>query len=110
MSSASPDDLVVTFRSLPRRLREAQAETPTERTTGATSGLHAQLTEAGRLLGTGPDPLDIADAIATVNAGAWDDADLARLREIALEFGRFLRQIESAGDVADWPSHNSSER
>lgn len=110
MTSASPDDLVVTFRSLPRRLRVARSDTPIERTIGSTSGLHTLLTEAGQLLGTGPDPLDIADAIAAVIAGAWDDADLARLREIALEFGRFLRQIESAGDVADWPTHDSSER
>ena len=101
MTSASPDDLVVAFRSLPRRLREAQADTPVERTTGATSGLHTLLTEAGRLLGTGPDPMVIADAVTAVRADAWDNATLARLREIALELGQLLRQITAAGDSAD---------
>jgi hypothetical protein len=101
MTSASPDDLVVTFRSLPRRLREAQADTPPERTAGATSALHALLTEAGRLMGTGPDPAALGDAVAAVRADSWDDATLARLREIALEAGKFLRQIEAAGDSPD---------
>ena len=101
MTSASPADLVVTFRSLPRRLREAQADTPAENTSGPAAGLHLLLGESGRLVGANADPVAIADAIDAVPADEWDDATLDRLRQIGLELGRLLRQIESAGDNAD---------
>lgn len=101
MTSASPADLVVTFRSLPRRLREAQADTPAENTSGPASDLHLLLGESGRLVGANADPVTIADAIDAVPADEWDDATLDRLRVIGLELGRLLRQIEAAGDNAD---------
>ena len=101
MSSASPADLVVTFRSLPRRLREAQADAPAENPSGFAASLHILLGESGRLVGASSDPVTIADAIDAVPADEWDDATLVRLREIGLELGRLLRQIESSGDSPD---------
>ena len=98
MTRAAPDDLVVTFRSLPRRLREAQADTPVEHTSAVATSLQTLLGEAGRLVGANADPVAIADAIAAVRAGEWDDATLNRLRDVGLELGQLLRQIEAAGD------------
>jgi hypothetical protein len=98
MSSASPDDLVVTFRSVSRRLREAQGDTPAAEFALLSAGLTGLFGEAGRLLGAAPDPTQIADAIAATRADAWDDAVLARLREIALDVGRQLREIAAAGE------------
>lgn len=93
MSSASPDDLAITFRSVPRRLREAQGDAPHEVTASPTAELHGLLEEAARLMGTTADPLAVADAISNAHADEWDNATLARLREIALDLGRLLRHI-----------------
>jgi hypothetical protein len=38
----------------------------------------------------------VADAIAGIPPDAWDDARLERLRSLALNGGRLLRQIEQA--------------
>jgi hypothetical protein len=93
MSSASPADLAITFHSVPRRLREAQGDVPHEVTAAPTSELHGLLAEAARLMGTPAEPDAIGDAIANAHADDWDDAVLARLREIALDLGRLLRHI-----------------
>lgn len=101
MSSASPTDLAVTFRSVPRRLREAQGDATPEATATATAELHGLLGEAGRLLGTNDDPMALADAVTAVHADAWDDAVLDRLREIALDLGRLLRHISVLSERGD---------
>lgn len=93
MSSASPSDLAITFRSVSRRLREAQGDAPHEIIASPYSELHGLLAEAGRLLGTNENPTTIADAIAMMPAHHWDESVLKRLREIALDLGRLLRHI-----------------
>ena len=99
MSSASPDDLVVTFRSIPRRLREAHADTPPEQTAAATAELNGLLHEAGRMMMTTDEAAAIADAIAAMDPHDWDDETLARLRQIALDLGQLLRHIASLSGV-----------
>ncbi|MGB8862383.1 MAG: hypothetical protein WCC60_24220 [Ilumatobacteraceae bacterium] len=101
MSSASPDDLAVTFRSVPRRLREAQGDAPHASIANPASELHGLLAEAGRLLGTNEDPVALAEAVSAVHADAWDDAVLDRLREIALDLGRLLRHIAALAEGQD---------
>ncbi len=98
MTSASPDDLVVTFRSVPRRLQEAQGETPNEEFEHLGLELERLLGDAGRLMRTTPEPTRIADAIDATPADAWDEATLDRLRDIALDLGRELRKITDAGE------------
>ena len=100
MSSASPDDLAVTFRSVPRRLREARGEREHEITAAPTAELHGLLAQAGRLMGTSDDPNAVADSISSTHADGWDDAVLARLREIALDLGRLLRHIAALAEDA----------
>ncbi len=99
MSSASPADLAVTFRSVPRRLHEAQGDAPHEIIANPYSELHGLLAEAGRLLGTNEDPTTIADAISVMHADHWDDSVLKRLREIALDLGRLLRHIATLAEA-----------
>ncbi|MDO8364785.1 MAG: hypothetical protein Q7V88_17980 [Actinomycetota bacterium] len=93
MSSASPDDLVVTFRSIHRRLKEAQGESPAPQTNGPVSELNGLLLEAGQLMHATGEPTAIADAIGAVHADEWDPTVLDRLRVIALDLGRLLRHI-----------------
>lgn len=100
MSAASPDDLAIAFRSVPRRLREAQGDAPPEVTASPTSELHGLLQEAAQLMGCAADPTAIADAIASVPADQWQDVTLSRLRTIALDLGRLLRHIAALSESA----------
>ena len=100
MTGSSPPDLVVTFRSIPRRLRESQGDAPFAAVGTPSGDLRARLEDAGRLLGCPAAPDAIADAIAAVKTRDWDDATLDALREIALDIGGHLRAIEAA--AAAW--------
>ena len=97
MSSSSPTDLAVTFRSIPRRLREAYGDDQP----AAGSDLAIQLGAAGRLLGTSPDPSAIAGAIESVRPDEWDPSTLDGLRQIGLEVGAELRRIAAEHDQDD---------
>ncbi|MCU1361567.1 MAG: hypothetical protein JWN99_2856 [Ilumatobacteraceae bacterium] len=101
MSSTSPSDLATTFRSIPRRLKEAQGKTPSDVTAAHTSAIDRHLSTAGSLLHTSADPSSIASAIEAIPADAWDDATLDQLRSIALEMGSGLRSIAAANPDAD---------
>lgn len=101
MSAASPEDLAVTFRSVARRLREAQAGAPADLTAGPVAELHARVADAARLMGTTDDTEAIADAIHARHVDLWDEATLDRLREIALDLGRLLRHVASLTDSGD---------
>jgi hypothetical protein len=98
MSAASPDDLAIAFRSVARRLKEAQADAPHEVTASPTAELHALVEEAARLMSTGSDPAAIADAIAELPADQWNDDTLDRLQAIALDVGRLLRHITALAE------------
>ncbi|MEO5900192.1 MAG: hypothetical protein ABIR68_08675 [Ilumatobacteraceae bacterium] len=89
MSTTSPADLAITFRSVPRRVREALGDD--QPASGAE--LHEQLAQAASLLGTPTDATAIADAIDRTRADAWDTATLDSLRTVALEVGLQLRQL-----------------
>lgn len=101
MSSSSPADLVVTFRSIPRRLRESQGTESPSPTTSTGRQIQSKLDEAARLLSAAPTAGAIADAIAAVQNREWDGATLDSLREIALDVGGLLRAPESDEDDED---------
>src|SRR5689334_19884916 len=100
MSGSSPRDLAVTFRSIPRRLREAQGDAPPAATGPLSGELRLKLELAARTMGCAATPEAIAAAIDAVHASEWDDDRLNTLRDVALEVGGLLRSIESA--AADW--------
>jgi len=102
MAASSPADLVVTFRSLPRRMREAQGDAPASATAAMTAELRTKLDLAATQLGCAATPEAIADAIVAVDARDWDVSKLQVLRDVGLEMGGLLRSIESA--AAAWSS------
>jgi hypothetical protein len=115
MSSESPADLAVAFRSFGRRLREAKAPVADDPALAARSPALADLERrlcdvvaaaAAELPGARPSAdvattgAAIADRIAATPADAWDGAQLDRLRRYALDAGRLLREIDAAARAA----------
>lgn len=100
MSSSSPSDLAVTFRSVERRLREATGDAPASTTAGIESELTEQIAIAAKIMHAASDPGSIADAIEAVPADAWDEATLNSLRTSALDIGRLLRAIAAVAEDA----------
>lgn len=98
MSSSSPSDLAVTFRSIPRRLREARGDAPQHVTASITAELDEQIAIAARLVRSDTDAAAIADAIEAVPADAWNESTLASLRSAALDIGRLLRAIAAVAE------------
>jgi hypothetical protein len=113
----SPRDLAVAFRSFGRRLDEAMApvkEDPKLAEVGSPSAreLAAQLSAvvasaADEVRGVTPTNdvhttgEAIAQAIERTPSDDWTDARLDRLRSLALDAGRILRQINEAIEGAD---------
>ena len=98
MSSSSPKDLAITFRSISRRLREARGDAPEHLIAGVTAELDEQIGIAARLMHSAAEPGAIADAIEDVPADSWEDSTLASLRSTALDIGRLLRAIAAVAE------------
>lgn len=96
MSSSAPSDLAVTFRSLPRRLREATEDLPAGLVGEHGLAIDQAVAEAAALLHCAADPMTVALGIEAVPADEWDPATLDGLRALALELGRRLRAIAAA--------------
>ncbi len=95
MTASSPDDLAISFRSLPRRLREARGEVPSDAVAASLGEIDRRLARAAELVHCrSTDPALIASAIEAVPADAWG-AELDELRTLALDLGRHLRAIEA---------------
>jgi hypothetical protein len=101
MSSSSPRDLAVTFRSIPRRLRAALGDSPPSATAGVSAELDEQIGIAARLMRADREPGAIADAIDAVPADAWNEGTLNSLRDTALDIGRLLRAIAAVAEGDD---------
>jgi hypothetical protein len=116
MTGSSPADLALTFRSLPRRRREALADPDPGGSRGVrptTGGLRpdaptphaarldALVGRAAALVRSVADPLAIADAIDAMPASAWTSELLDALRSIALELGSTLRDLAATRSVDD---------
>lgn len=101
MPSSSPSDLAVAFRSVPRRLREARGDAPSDVTEGITGELDEQIAIAARLMHSRADPEAIADAIEKVPADAWEGEALNVLRTAALDMGRLLRALAAVAESED---------
>jgi hypothetical protein len=112
----SPADLAVAFRSFGRRLDEALApakEKPELLDAGSPSArelaaqLSAVVASAAREV-RGVSPTDdvhttgeaVAHAISRTPTEQWTDAQLDRLRSLALEAGRILRQMNETIEAA----------
>jgi hypothetical protein len=98
MTGSAPRDLAVAFRSLGRRLREAQ-ENGDGDDAAALEELRSIVQTAGKEVGVdtvgdvGSMGEVVANAIEAVPADQWDPARLERLRSLALDAGQALRVI-----------------
>jgi hypothetical protein len=97
VSGSSPRDLAVTFRTVPRRIREGREDLPDEIAAPYLARIRALVTRSARLVGAPDDPALLADAIEATPADAWDDR-LDTLRQVALELGHELRELADAAD------------
>lgn len=93
MSKSTPDDLVVAFRSLARREREAIETADGAPTSDLSSQLGQLVGQAATLLGAAPDATAIADEIAARPDDGWDESTLDSLRELATRAGTVVREI-----------------
>ena len=101
MSSSSPSDLAITYRSVARRRTQAQGDAPASSIAADVAALDGLLRQAAATMRSVAEPSAIADAIEAVPADEWDDATLDALRQNALGIGRVLRQIEDAAEDVD---------
>jgi hypothetical protein len=99
VSSSTPADLAVAFRSLGRRLREAIGDGSESQVVGLMSDLRRHVETAAGLLGTSADADAVADAILARRADDWDEQTLDQLRQHALGAGDVLRRIAAATDA-----------
>ena len=97
MSKTTPGDLVVAYRSLIRRRMEALDAADEAPVSGLLGELDGHLAAAGKLVGVGPDPVAIADAIAARPARDWDVATIEALRQHATDAAGVLRRIAESG-------------
>jgi hypothetical protein len=101
MSKSTPADLVVAFRSLDRRRREAVDAADGAAVSGPLGDLDRHVAAAAAVLGVAASADAVADAIAAVKADDWDDATLDDLRTHATEAGIALRRVLDAAPPAD---------
>ena len=96
MSKSTPDDLVVAFRSLERRRREALDAVEGAPVTSQLADLDRHIAAAATLLGTTDSPSAVADAIAVWPGDEWEESLLDELRGHATGAGTALRRVVDA--------------
>lgn len=101
MSESSPSDLAVSFRSIPRRLREACADTPVEVIAEQQRAIRNALATAAQATGAAVDADAIAEALQSRPADSWSPAELGAVRDAAFEIAAQLRTIAAAAPNAD---------
>ena len=103
MSDSSPADLAISFRSLPRRLREARGHLAAAEIQDQLDAIDRHLARAASLMHTSGrpiDPVEVADAIESTPADSWGD-ELDELRSIALTLGTLIRAVAAANPDLD---------
>ena len=94
MSTSSPADLAVAFRSLPRRLKEAAADdAPPQAVSVATSAVSAALGRAADVLGSAGTADAVAAALTSRKPDDWTDSDLVAIQHAADEAARAIREL-----------------
>jgi len=102
MSGAAPSDLAVAFRSLHRRTADALASVGGDRSVASSElgALDRIIGDAAAALGTPADAEAIAAELHERPADAWTDEVLDRVRDLALQAGHAIRDIERAAETA----------
>jgi hypothetical protein len=99
MAKSTPDDLAVAFRSLARRLRDAQHDdnAPSEVAT-AEAAVQGAVTAAATVLGAAPTPDDVAAAIQERHIEDWKDHELDALQTHANDAARAIRTLDNSSN------------
>lgn len=100
VSGSSPADLVIAFRSLPRRRRDAQGDAADAAVADAQARLDDIVARAAGIVGGTTDPVAVADAIERRQPADWTDAQLDELRAVALGLGPAVRAVADAAEAA----------
>ena len=94
MSSSSPEDLAIAFRSFDRRFREALGDNKAGAVSDLADTLREHVGAAAAALGTSADAASVAGELDRRPADQWDDATLDEVRRHALEAGGVLRKVD----------------
>lgn len=96
MSDSSPADLAVAFRSLDRRLAEANHDGITAAdVAAATDAVRAAVAAAASVLGSASNTADVASAIHDRTPAQWTDADLSAIQSAANDAARAIRTLQN---------------
>jgi hypothetical protein len=97
MTTSTPADLAVAFRSLHRRLGQAPSEeTPPDAVTRAGDAVQAAITNAAVQLGSAATAEGVAAAIDHRHLSDWQQSDLDALQREALAAAKAIRDLENA--------------
>ena len=99
MSTSSPADLAVAFRSLHRRLRDAATEdVPPQAVTTAETAVTAAVSRAADVLGCNAEAESVAAGLTARHASDWTDADLAAIQAAADQAARAIRELSDLAE------------
>jgi hypothetical protein len=95
MSKSTPRDLAVAFRSMSRRLRDAQDDdTPPVAVASAENEIQKAITSASAVLGSAATAEAVASAIEARRVSDWSDDELAAIQVFADNAARAIRGVE----------------
>jgi hypothetical protein len=101
VSSSTPADLAVAFRSLARRLRNAQNDqTPPQALSAAERDIAQALTGAATVVNSAATADAVATAIEGRRSSDWSSAELSALQGYADAGARAIRQVENLTERA----------
>jgi len=99
MSTSTPADLSIAFRSLPRRLREASIlDVAPDAIAVATSAVEDALSASAHLLGCSATVESISSAIDMRHLDDWSASDLVLLQSHARQAGTAIRVLHDLAD------------
>jgi hypothetical protein len=96
MSTSSPTDLAVAFRSMPRRLRQASNDAAPSAISAAATSVSSIIAQAARLMSCEASSDAVAAAIGDRDLEDWTDQDLISLQALAQTAGRAIRVLEES--------------
>ena len=99
MSQSTPDDLAISFRSLPRRLREASiGDVDPSDVTEASRLVNEAVAAAALTVGSSPTVESLAAALQQRPLDEWTDAQLATVQGYATAAGTAIRVLHDKSD------------
>jgi hypothetical protein len=100
MTTSSPADLAIAFRTLPRRIEQATNDkTPPGAVATADHDVHAAITAAATQLGAAATAEGVGAAIDHRQLSDWTDPELVELQGYANDAARAIRTLENLSET-----------